>query len=351
MLDMIDVSIIVVSWNTKDLLRACLKSVYEATIGVSFEVICVDNGSSDGTVDMVHAEFPQVTLIANEKNERFVLANNRGIRIAKGRYVLLLNADTVVLENAIAKTVQFADLHNDGAAFGCEVLNQDMSLQTSCFMYPSVVNNILAATYLFKIFPKSRFFGRQFMTWWDHSKPREVDAVSGCFSLVRRSAIDRVGLMDPIYYFYGDDIDWCYRFRRAGWSVWYFPGARIIHYGGQSSKHMRRLFRLQLFGSVLIFILLHYGRLPLFFARLSNTLGLFLRLPYWLVGGMLPTQRRATLLESAKAGLLEAAYCLFDWKRLIVNRSDVERRISELNLRGNDRYANGPPDQCYMESL
>jgi len=128
----------------------------------------------------------------------------------------VLNSDTIVLENAIAKTVRFADSHPDAAVVGCRVLNRDGTLQRSCFMHPSLANGFLSATYLYKMFPRNRFFGRQHMTWWDFDSAREVEAVCGCFSLVRMSAIAKVGVMDETYFVYGDDNDWCFRFRKAG---------------------------------------------------------------------------------------------------------------------------------------
>jgi GT2 family glycosyltransferase len=161
---MVDVSIIVVAWNVRQLLYNCLKSVYDQTEGIDFEVIYVDNASKDGSVDMVKREFLEVRIIENERNEGFIRANNQAIGIAEGRYVLLLNSDTVVLDNAIAKAVKFADEHPDAAVVGCRVLNPDYTIQLTCFMYPSLLNMFLAATYLYKIFPKSRFFGRLRMT-------------------------------------------------------------------------------------------------------------------------------------------------------------------------------------------
>jgi len=250
----VDVSIIIVAWNVRQLLHDCLKSVYEQTKGVDFEVIYVDNASTDGSVQMVREHFPDVRIIENERNQGFIKANNQAIRIARGRYVLLLNSDTVLLNNAIAKTVEFADANPQAAVVGCKVLNPDLTLQRTCFMFPSVLNLFLAATYLYKIFPKSRFFGREHMTWWDFNDAREVETICGCFSLVRKQAIDKVGLMDERYFVYGDDPDWCYRFKKAGWKVMFSPEGRIIHYGGQTTSQKARAFRLQLEGSKLIFM-------------------------------------------------------------------------------------------------
>jgi len=210
-----DVSIIIVAWNVRELLHDCLKSVFEQTRGIEFEVIYVDNASEDGSVEMVSEEFPDVRIIVNDENKGFIIANNQGIEVSTGRYVLLLNSDTVVLDNAIAKTVKFADEHPETGIVGCRVLNSNMTLQRTCSMYNSVLNMFLAAIYLYKILPRSKFFGRQEMTWWDFDEVKEVEVVYGCYSMVRRKAMDQVGLMEPMYFVYGDDPDWCYRFNKT----------------------------------------------------------------------------------------------------------------------------------------
>ena len=213
----IDVSTIIVNWNTCNITCDCLKSVFEQTKELSFEVIVVDNASSDGSVEMIRHDFPQVNLIENSENKGFAAANNQGMAIANGCYVLLLNSDTIILDNAISKTISFADAHPEAAVTGCRVLNPDRSLQPTCFMFPSILNMLFESSYLYKLFPRSKFFGRERMTWWDRSDVREVDVVTGCFMLVRREAIEQVGIMDERFFVYGEETDWCYRFKRASW--------------------------------------------------------------------------------------------------------------------------------------
>ncbi|MEJ2649477.1 MAG: glycosyltransferase family 2 protein, partial [Sedimentisphaerales bacterium] len=150
-----DVSIVIVNWNTKDLLRDCLKSIGENTREVDYEIVVVDNNSTDGSAQMVKDEFEHVLLISNSENRGFAAANNQAVKIAKGRYILLLNSDTIVLDQAIEKTVVFADKHPDTAVTGCRVLNPDGTLQKTCFMFPSILNMFLAGIYLYKLFPKS----------------------------------------------------------------------------------------------------------------------------------------------------------------------------------------------------
>lgn len=233
-----DVSIIIVSWNTKDILRDCLKSVYGQTSGIDFEVIVIDNASLDGSAEMVKTEFPQAKLIANADNRGFAVANNQGIEISNGRYILLLNSDTIVLDGAIQKTVHFADEHKEAAVTACRILNKDMSLQPSCSMFLSLRNWFLKITFLYKLFPQSKFFGRAQMTWWQHNTVKEVDVVSGCFMMVRKDAVMQIGQMDEQFFMYCEEVDWCWRFKKAGWKVIFMPDAQIIHLGGASaSRH------------------------------------------------------------------------------------------------------------------
>ena len=322
-----DVSIIIVAWNVRELLHNCLKSVYEQTNGISFEVIYVDNASQDGSVQMVAEEFPEVRIIRNDENKGFIKANNQGIEIAKGRYVLLLNSDTLVLNNAIAKTVKFADQHPQAAVVGCRILNPDGTLQRNCFMSHSVLNFFLSATYLYKMFPENKFFGREEMTWWDFSNAAEVEVVNGCFSLVRKKAIDQVGLMDETYFVYGDDVDWCYRFRKNGWKVMFSPEGQIAHIRGQTTKQMLRKFKLQLYGSNLIFMKKHKSKPAFMAARFLIACFLFLRVPYWLAIAVLRKAQRKKSMEMAGTYLIGGFYCLTNWKKLLINKEAIAGRF------------------------
>jgi GT2 family glycosyltransferase len=279
----IDVSVIIVSWNTRDILRDCLESVYAQTRDVSIEVIVIDNASADSSQDMVRRDFPNAVLIANGENRGFAAANNQGIAAAKGRYILLLNSDTIVLDDAIGKTVAFADQNPGAAVVGCRVLSRDRTLQPTCFMFPSSLNMLLSVSYLYKLLPRSKFFGREQMTWWDRDEVREVDVVTGCFMLVRREAIEQVGVMDDSFFMYAEETDWCYRFWRAGWKVIFAPVGQIIHLGGQSSRRVRAEMLVALRLSILQFIGKHRGRLTYRIACLLTALFLLIRIPVWLV--------------------------------------------------------------------
>jgi GT2 family glycosyltransferase len=235
-MDSLDVSIIIVNWNIRDILLGCLRSVYEQTRGIDYEVIVIDNASSDGSAEMVKKEFPQAILISNPDNRGFAAANNQGMAIAKGRYVLLLNPDTIVLDGAIQKSVAYANDHQDIGVLGCQVWLNDKEIQKTCFAFPSVQTAIFGAIGLKKLFPKSILFGKEKIGWWDRTSPREVDVVSGMFMLVRRAAIEQVGLMDEAYFIYAEETDWCFRFKRAGWKCAFTTIARIIHLDGGSKS-------------------------------------------------------------------------------------------------------------------
>lgn len=280
-----DVSIIIVNWNTRDLLRDCLKSVYEQTKGISFEVIVIDNASSDGSVEMVKSEFYQVVLIENKQNRGFAAGVNQGIAVAKGRYALVLNSDTIVCDNAIEETMRYADKHPEAAMVGCQVLDNSNTIQMTCFRFPSVLNLFLHTFALNKIFKKNHFFGREWMLWWPRDSEREVEVVSGSFMLVRRNAIDDVGLMDEGYFLYYEETDWCYRFTKAGWKILFWPGAKIIHcHGGRNSSKQEALkMAVQMQKSCLIFFKKHRDIVSYITVRLLLMISLACRFCFWTV--------------------------------------------------------------------
>lgn len=308
---MIDVSIILVNWNTRQILCDCLASIYEQTQGLCFEVFVVDNASSDGSVKMIQQDFAQVRLIANSENKGFAAANNQAISIAKGNFILLLNSDTIILDNAIFKVWQFAQQRPSAGIVGCRVLNADQSLQSSCFMYPSVLNMFLLTTYLSKLFPRSAFFGRERMTWWDRSDVREVEVVTGCFMLVRRQVIEQIGLLDEEYYIYGEETDWCYRAHHAGWKLLFTPDAQIIHLGGASSKQAKPQMIMQLRGSLLYFMKKHASRASYAIACILVSLFFSVRTPYWFLRGVFIQSERIRSFITAKTYLSGALKALF----------------------------------------
>ena len=293
---MLDLSIIIISWNTRYILCDCVASIYAQTRDIKFEVIVIDNASIDGSAEMVKRKFPQIVLVENSKNAGFAAANNQGINIARGRYVLLLNSDTVILNSALSKAVAFADAHPEAAVVGCRVLNPDRTLQPTCFMFPSLLNMLLSTSYLYKLFPKSRFFGRERMTWWDRDDVREVDVVTGCFM--------QVGLMDERFFIYGEETDWCYRFKQTGRKVMFAPVGKIIHLGGQSTRQVRGDMLVQQRISILQFMKKHYNWLSHRMACLLIIAFLVFRLPFWCGIALFSRKKRRESLHKVKAYIM-----------------------------------------------
>ena len=215
-------------------------SIIEQTRETSYELIVVDNDSTDGSQQMLAEEFPGVIGILNRYNRGFAAANNQGLRRARGRYVLLINPDTLVLDGAVDKCVAYAD-ELDGrrvAVLGCQVWEDADTIQRTCFRFPSPLNILLDMLTFTSRFPRSRFLGRSEMGSWDRCDEREVDVVSGVFMLVRRDALDDVGPMDDRYFMYAEEADLCYRFWKHGWRCLFTPRARIMHLegGGRSTQ-------------------------------------------------------------------------------------------------------------------
>lgn len=257
---MIDLSIVIVNWNTRDLLAQCLHSVYNTTSNLDFEVIVVDNASTDGSLEMVRQEFPDVSLIANTENLGFAKANNQAIRRSQGRYVLLLNSDAFVRENTIECMIDFMDGHPEAGMAGCKLLYEDGRLQPSCSTFPTLFTEFCIATGLDKLFPKSPLFGKYRMTYWDFDDVREVDVVLGAFMLVRATATDEVGLMDERYFMYSEEVDWCYRFKEKGWKIYFYPDVEAVHLWGSSTKQVEVEMLMQLYRSRVEFFRKFHGK-------------------------------------------------------------------------------------------
>lgn len=233
----LDVSIIVVSWNAKEFLRQCLQSIYETIHSVTYEIIVVDNDSSDGSPEMVKKEFPRVKLICTGDNFGFAKGNNIGINHSNGKYLFLINSDVEVKRGCINRMVSFMDKHPEIGLLGPKVQYPDVTLQPSCKSFPTLWNTACYALALDAILPRSKLFSSYLMRYWRHDKVRPIDVIAGCCWMVRREAVNEVGLLDEEFFMYGEDIDWCRRFWMAGWQVVFFPYAEVIHYGGASSSN------------------------------------------------------------------------------------------------------------------
>lgn len=254
-----ELSVIIVSWNTCDLLMQCLESVIADTATLSCpntEILVVDNASTDGTVEAIHQQFPQVCVIENEHNVGFAQANNQAIGQSKGRYVLLLNPDTEIKPDALHTLLDFMESEPQIGLVGAQLLNADGSLQTSCYPAPTLLRELWRLFHLDSLYP----YGTYRMTDWEITKPRQVDALLGACLLIRRRVLDEVGMLDENYFMYSEEIDLCYRVRQAGWPIYWVPQAQIVHYGGQSTQQVPSKMFLHLYGSKLRYFRKHYGR-------------------------------------------------------------------------------------------
>src|SRR2546423_638451 len=237
---LLDVSIIIVSWNTVELLRACLIAIVKNAGSIKLEIIVVDNASHDGSAEMVASDFPSVHLLVNDRNMGFAVATNQGLSHARGRYVLLLNSDTITLRGALAEMVRYMDAHPRVGGMGPRLLNSDRSLQVSAYPFPDIVRDVLAllqAHSLSLVGRRLRRYSRRAGT-----PPRmqtgEVDWVVGACLMLRREALEQVGILDEGYFFGNEEVDLCLRLRRCGWSVVFLACAEIVHLGSQSWAHM-----------------------------------------------------------------------------------------------------------------
>lgn len=229
------VSVIVISYNTRAMTLECLHSVYAETRAASIEVIVVDNGSTDGSAEAIGNEFPQARMIASDTNLGFAAGNNLAAKQASGRYLLLLNPDTVVLNAAIDRLVAFADAHPEAGLYGGRTLYPNGQLNPpSCWRRPSIWSSLCRAVGISGAFKNSGWLNADAYGGWDRDTVRAVDIVSGCFLLIRRELWERLGGFDTSYFMYGEDWDLCFRAQRLGATCLFCPDAEIIHYGGAS---------------------------------------------------------------------------------------------------------------------
>ncbi|MFN2195748.1 MAG: glycosyltransferase family 2 protein [Anaerolineales bacterium] len=251
-------SIIIVSWNTRALLKACLESVYASLIKLKraeLEIWVVDNQSTDGSAEMVADHFPEVNLIRSPENLGFAGGNNAGLRQAGGKYILLLNPDTVVQPGGLDLLVDFLEAHPRSGAAGSRYLNPDGSLQISTFPFPTVSREIWRLLHLDRIYA----YGIYDVSAWPLDTPHQVDIIQGASFMVRKAVLDQIGLMDERYFMYTEEIDLCYRIYQAGWEITWVPGSQVVHYGGQSTVQVGEKMFLCLYQSKLQFFRKFYG--------------------------------------------------------------------------------------------
>ena len=229
------VSVIIVNWNTKALLADCIGSVLEQTVAPC-EIVVIDNCSTDGSAEMVARDFPQVVLIANTDNRGFAAANNQGLAVARGANLLLLNPDTIILDHAIDTMLGWLAAHPGVGCVGCQVLEGPGVIQRTGFADPKPLNQVIVEMGLTRLGRFVPRFGQPFYSDWDRKSEREVDVVSGMFMLVPRAVYDKVGPLDPDFFIYAEEADWCRRIRKAGYGCVFAPVAQIIHLDGGSKS-------------------------------------------------------------------------------------------------------------------
>jgi GT2 family glycosyltransferase len=300
---MMDLSIIIVDWNTKEYLLPCLKSIFEEGQGTGWEVIVVDNGTRDGSREELKKVFPSAHLIENEKNFGFAKAANQGLQKASGRYALLLNPDTQVKSGAIERLVSFMDAHSDVGVAGAQLLNADGTKQNSIANFPSLGTELLNKSLLRWLFPK-KFPGKE----RNYSEPIEVDSVIGACMMVRRDTLDQVGLLDEDYFLFLEETDWCYRMKKAGWKIYHVPQAEIYHFQGKSAETVKKRARVEFYRSRYHFFKKNRGNLQWFFLLI----GLMIRLGFQLLAMGVVSLMTLFTIKSWREKLSIYAY-LFGW--------------------------------------
>jgi GT2 family glycosyltransferase len=301
-------SIITVNTNEWHVLQKCLRSVFEQTKGIEFEFIVVDNASTDGSREKIAQEYPQVKVLTNYENLGFAAANNRGIRQACGKYILLLNPDTEVLDNAIMKTVQFMESHPQAGIAACKLLFPNRSIQRSVRSFPTVWNVFCESTFLYRLFPKSTIFGKYYLAYFNYDTIAQVDWVCGAYIMISRRVIDTIGLLDEQFFMYTEEVDYCYRAKNTGYEIWYTPAGQVIHFWGGVNAINRRVM-LWTYASQILYFQKHFRGVEKYLLIGLKYIGLLLRTILYAVVGCL-------LLK--KQMFLKSYYALFSIYKMAV---------------------------------
>ena len=278
----VDMSIVLVCWNNKAYLDPCLKSLHEGGLKSSFDVVVVDNGSTDGSQQMLAEKYPQVMLIQNAGNVGLGKASNQGIEATNGRHVLLLNNDTLVSGPALDVLVEYLDVHPEAGATAGKLLNPDGSFQSGFAPFSTLLEEFLIVTHIGeRLWPGYPSHG-------DSNEIKETGWMSSACLLVRRAALDQIGLLDESYFIYGDEADLQYRLNKAGWKVVFLPNSSIIHFGGRSMDRWKR--RKMVYRGKMMFYKKNYGWLSTFLLRIMFFVMSLLKLLVWVVGYFIPSR-------------------------------------------------------------
>lgn len=301
----------IVSWNAKSYLRDCLLSINKNSCEYLLEVIVVDNASVDGSPEMVAEQFPSVRLIRNSCNEGFAKANNRAIKACTGEYICLINSDVKVLDHCITRLVNFLGSQSSVGMAGPRIIGRDGKLQRSCRGFPTVWNMLCRSLALDTLFPNIRFFCGYSLSHWAHDTQAEVQILSGCFWIVRRSALQEVGLLDAGFFMYGEDMDWCRRFWKEKWKVVFYPESEAIHYGGASSANAPVRFYIEQQRADLSYWRKHHSLVAVVCYFLISCVHLSLRFVGYTVASSLSRKCRATYLKKMRRSLAALSWLFF----------------------------------------
>lgn len=274
---MVDVSIIIVNYNTSALLKACIESIYHFTKDISFEIIVVDNASDDFNYEEFVKLFPKVKFIVNEQNLGFASGNNVALSHVKGKYILFLNNDTLLINNVIKNVFEFAESYTQSVFVGVQLLNKDLTKQESVVEFPSVWNGFTENFFLYKLFPKSKVFNKYYQNEINLNQPTEVDVIRGAFMFCPTEEIKKLDGFDSRFFFYSEETDLCYRFKKNGGKIFFLPNEKIIHYGGVATdKNLWFKFKNQTIGKIQ-FYQKHFSGFRFIVAMKIHFVGLFLR--------------------------------------------------------------------------
>ena len=283
-------SIIIVSWNVRDLLRTCLQSLQRVQSEMAFEVIVVDGGSADSSPDMVATEFPWVRLIVSQENLGFPRGNNVGLAQARGEYILLLNPDTEMFPQALSRMLAYLSEHDDVGLVGPQLLNPDKTIQSSRRRFPTLVTGLLESTWLEKFAPQA-VLQRYYALDLPLDQIHDVDWVTGACMLTRRSVVVQVGEMDEAYFMYSEELDWCRRIKDAGWRVVYLPEAKVLHHVGKSSEQAVTARHINFQRAKLRYFRKYHGRTAAAFLRLFLLLNYLIQMKVEAIKGILGHKR------------------------------------------------------------
>lgn len=291
---MMDLSIIIVNWNTKDLLIQCIYSIYSNPPERSFEIIVVDNASHDKSQIAIRNHFPDIKLIENSQNKGFSYANNQGSHIAKGRLLLFLNSDTLISTNTLDEAIKFIDENPEIGCLGLKIVNPDGSFQASYAKFPTILSEVLLATGLARIItgkfaPSPKPIPGE--------KPKAVDWISGAFMLIRKQAFFEVSGFNTDYFLYSEEVDLCWRLKEKGWKVYYLPSAQVIHYGGASTIQDKKKNYINLYQSKIQFFQINLGAETATAYKQLLLIIFYLRKTLWFLLALLPIKQNFLFLN------------------------------------------------------